>query len=54
MGDTLSATSVLSEESKEEIKELMNSRKFYVGPDNKVFFQNSTDVIDLTLANMTN
>lgn len=49
----MSLVCVLSEESKAEIKDKLNSRNFYVGVNNKMNFSGSDDVLDLTLANMT-
>ena len=52
-GDVLSFTCLLSEEAKEEVKTKLDSRDFYVGVDNRMFFSADTDIISLALANMT-
>lgn len=52
-GDMCSATAVLSEESKLEIKTLLNSRNYYVGINGKMNFSASSDIINLTLKSMT-
>jgi hypothetical protein len=49
----MSLICTLSEESKAEIKEKLNSRNFYVSVNNKMNFSNNDDVLDITLANMT-
>lgn len=52
-GDTCSSISFWTEESKIEIKKLMNDRKFYVEGKDILFFKSSTSVIDLVLSNIT-
>jgi hypothetical protein len=52
-GDTMSLICVLSEESRSEIRNKLNSRDFYVGVNNKMNFSAGDDVLELTLANMT-
>lgn len=49
----MSYTAVLTEEAKEEIHDLLSSRRFYVGVNGKFTFSAGTDIIDLTLASMT-
>jgi hypothetical protein len=49
----MSLICVLSEESKLEIRNKLNSRDFYVGVSNKMNFSAGDDVLELTLANMT-
>lgn len=44
---------LLTEESKQEIKDILNSRKFYVDVNNEMFFSASTDIINLVLQNIT-
>lgn len=52
-GDTCSLICFMSEEAKEEVRELLNSRNYYVGVNGKMSFSASNDVIDLVLANIT-
>lgn len=52
-GDVLSFTCLLSEDAKQEIKDKLNSRDYYVGVDNFMFFSANTDIIELNLLNMT-
>lgn len=52
-GDKASFICVLSDDSRKEIKDLLNSRKFYVGVDGKMAFSASTPITNLILASMT-
>lgn len=52
-GDMCSATAVLSEDGKEEVRRTLNSRNYYVGVNGKMNFSASSDVINLTLKSMT-
>lgn len=52
-GDKASFICVLSDDSKQEINDLLNSRKFYVGVDGKMAFSASTPITNLVLASMT-
>ena len=53
-GDTCSLTPVMSDEGIAEIKQLLNSKHFYVGVDNKIVFSSSNDISSLVFAEMTN
>ena len=52
-GDMCSGTAVLTEDAKEEVKKLLNSRNYYVGVDGRMAFSGNNDVIDLVLSCMT-
>ncbi len=53
MGDACNLTALLTEDSKEEIKNILASAKYYVAVNKRMAFSASDDIIDLTLANMT-
>jgi len=53
VGDTCSATALLTEDSKQEIKAMINSRNFYVAVNGRMAFSANDDIIELTLSNMT-
>ena len=52
-GDKMSFIAVWTEESKEEIKKLLNSWEFYVSGSGAMSFSMSDDVIDIVLDSMT-
>ena len=52
-GDKASFTCLLTDDAKEEINKLLNSRRFYVGVDGKMAFSASTPITNLVLASMT-
>lgn len=52
-GDKVSFTCLLTDDAKEEIRKLLNSRKFYVGVDGRMAFSASTPITNLVLASMT-
>ena len=49
----MSYTALLTEDSKDEVRKLLNSKAYYVGVDGKMAFSNSTDIINLVLVYMT-
>lgn len=53
MGDTVSFTCLLTEESKKEIARILNSRSYYVDVSQNMAFSASNDIIDLVLVNIT-
>jgi hypothetical protein len=52
-GDLCSLTALLTDDAKEEIKTVLNSRNYYVGVNGKMAFSANNDVISLVLANVT-
>lgn len=52
-GDTCSFTVTYTDESKQEIGNLLRSRKYYVGSDGKMNFSASSDTIDYVLGSIT-
>lgn len=52
-GDTCSGTCILTDDAREEVKRVLNSRDYYVGVNGKMSFSASNDVIDLVLSNIT-
>ena len=44
---------VYSQEAQNEIKDLINSRNYYVGTDGRISFSNATDTVNYLLKNMT-
>lgn len=52
-GDKLSFICPMSDDSRQEVDDLLNSRKFYVGVDGKMAFSASTPITNLVLASMT-
>lgn len=50
--DMCSLICFVTDESKEEIQKLMNSREFYVAVDGNIAFSSSNDVLDLVLGNL--
>jgi hypothetical protein len=52
-GDMISANIVYTEEAIEEVKKLLLSPKFYIGPNGKMYFSASTDILNHTLNYMT-
>jgi hypothetical protein len=53
VGDTCSFNVVYTDDAKKEIKQLLESRHYYVGVDGRMNFSADTDVISLVLASMT-
>lgn len=53
-GDMMSLIAVMSDEGIEEIKDLLQSKNYYVGVSGKIAFSVSNDVSDLVFAEMTN
>lgn len=51
-GDTCSLTCYMLDDSKEELKDYLNSRSFYIASDSSLAFSSSNDVIDLVLGNL--
>lgn len=51
-GDMMSFIAILSKDSQKEIKKMMNSRTFYVGPDNKMAFTADDDISSVVLKYM--
>jgi hypothetical protein len=49
----MSFTCVMTEDAKDEIKAILNSKDYYVGVNARMNFSASTDIIELVLANMT-
>lgn len=52
-GDTMSLSVVMSQESKDEINNRLNSAAYYVGPTGKMNFSMATDIADYVVASMT-
>lgn len=52
-GDMLSNNLVYSDEAKEEVRKLFNSKQFYIGQDGRFSFSSSYDTIDFVLKNFT-
>lgn len=52
-GDTVSFTCILTEDGKNEIKDILASEKYYVGINGKMSFSANTDIIELVLLNIT-
>ena len=53
-GDTCSLTAVMSDEGIEEIKQLLNSKDYYVGVNGRLVFSSHNDNSALVFAEMTN
>ena len=53
-GDTCSLTAVMADESIDEIKQLLNSRDYYVGVSGKLVFSSQNDNSALVFAEVTN
>ena len=53
MGDVLSLTCLLTEESKKEVADKLASKRFYINMTGHMNFSASNDILNLTLANMT-
>ena len=53
-GDTCSLTAVMTDEGIEEIKQLLNSRDYYVGVSGKLVFSSQNDNSSLIFAEVTN
>lgn len=49
----MSYTALMTEDAKDEIAALLASRDYYVGISGKMAFSLSTDIVNLTLANLT-
>lgn len=52
-GDTVSGTITYSDESIEEVNQLLGSRKFYIGTDGKINHSVAIDTVNFVLHNMT-
>jgi hypothetical protein len=52
-GDTFSFIPLFTEESKEEVTELLNSARYYVGIDGKMVYSVETDISALVFAELT-
>lgn len=52
-GDTVGFNVLYTEESIDEIKKMLASKEMYVTPDGDITYSANNDVIDLTLAHMT-
>lgn len=52
-GDTVSFMALLTDDSKKEIKNALNSKSYYVGVNNKMSFSVNTDIISLVLSSIT-
>ena len=52
-GDMMSYIAICSDDAREEISNLLNSRKYYIGPDGHFSFSANTDIIDYVLGNIT-
>ena len=51
--DVLSFTALLTEEAKQEVKDKLNSKSYYVDLSNNMFFSANTNVVDITVSSMT-
>jgi hypothetical protein len=49
----MSLTALLTDEAKEEVRDLLNSKAYYVGVNGRMVFSLATDVVNLTIANLT-
>lgn len=52
-GDTMSMTSVYSDEAVNEVNKYLNSKKAYVGTDGKFIASTNVDTVSFVLFNMT-
>lgn len=52
-GDTISCTALLTEESMNEIKDILHRKEYYISPNGNFYFSNDTDVLSATLSYMT-
>ena len=52
-GDTMSGNIVYTEEAIAEVKKAMASRKYYVGPNGKMYYSADTDIISYVLKSIT-
>lgn len=52
-GDMMAANIVYTEESIKEVCKLLQSRKYYIGPNGKFYFSGSNDVVQTTLDYIT-
>ena len=48
-----SLTCLLTDDAKVEIKNLLDSKNYYVGVDNKMVFSASNDILNQVLVSMT-
>lgn len=53
-GDMLSLQALLTDEAIEEINKTLNSKEFYISPENKFYFSFEIDTLDAVLSYMTN
>jgi hypothetical protein len=51
-GDMMSAIAILSKDAQDEIKKIMNTRSFYIGPDNKMAFSSEDDISSVCMKYM--
>ncbi len=49
----VSVTALMTDDAKAEVAAVLNSRDYYVGVNNRMAFSLSTDIVNLTLANLT-
>ncbi len=52
-GDTMSGNTVYTDEAKAEVRKLVNSRMYYIGPNGKLNFNPESDVAKLVLKSTT-
>ena len=52
-GDMMSYIAICTDDARQEIQDLLNSRKYHIGPDGHFSFSASTDIINYVLANIT-
>lgn len=52
-GDTISCTALLTDESMDEIKEILSRKEYYISSNGSFHFSNDTDVLSATLNYMT-
>lgn len=52
-GDTMSANTIYTDEAKAEVKNLLNSRMYYIGPNGKLNFNPESDIAKLVLKSAT-
>ena len=53
-GDTMSLVGILSDEAIEEVRTTLSNPSYYLDSSNKIIFSNSADILNATLAYMTN
>jgi len=50
---TVSVTAALTEEAREEVRNKLGSRDYYIDTNNRVFFSGESDVTKLTMGTLT-